>query len=91
MAIIKVAKAHTLGQEEALKRAQELVRDLGQKLKADVKWDGPRATLKGTGFSGKADVSADKVAVDVDLSFMLSPMKGKIESKIEQALQEKFA
>jgi putative polyhydroxyalkanoate system protein len=90
MATISVAKTHGLGQDEALRRAQELCRTLADRLKAEITWTSRGATFKGSGFTGTALVSGDKVTVDVDLGLMLRPLKNKITSRIEQQLDEKF-
>lgn len=91
MPVIKVERKHTLGQDEALKRAHALVGDLATRLNAEIEWDGGEAKFKGTGFKGAASVNADSIAVNLDLSMLLSPMKSKIESRLTTALEEKFA
>ncbi len=91
MATITVEKTHALGQDEAIKRAQEVTKDLAIKLNAEITWTPTGATFKGTGFTGTAKVTNDRVAVDVDLSLMLRPLKSTIMAKIEQKLSEKFA
>ena len=91
MSTISVGRAHNLGEQEALERAKQLVADFAGRLKADVTWNGTNASFKGTGFSGAAKVTPDRVAVDVDLGMLLRPMKGKIESRLEEALTSKFA
>lgn len=91
MATISVERQHGLGQEEALKRAQNLCRDLAAKLKAEITWTDTGATFKGSGFTGRAQVTGDKVVVDVDLGLLLRAMKGTIISRIEKRLDENFA
>ena len=91
MASIAVEHRHGLGQEEALKRAHDLIREFGSRLNADIRWDGPNATFKGTGFSGTAKVAADLIAVTVDLSLVLRPMRSKIESRLESSIKERFS
>ncbi len=91
MATIAVERPHKLGQEEALKRAQELLQSFGARLGADVEWNGPHATFKGSGFFGSALVAADKVQVSIDLSLLLRAMKGKIESRLTRAMEERFS
>ena len=91
MATISLVHNHTLSPEEALKRAQDLVKEVGNRLKAEISWNGPNATFKGSGFTGNAQLRPGAIALDVDLGLLLRPMKGKIESKLEQAIQERFA
>lgn len=90
MPVIKVERSHALGEEEATRRAKELIREFADRLKADVKWNGQDASFKGTGFTGSARVAADSIAVNVDLGMLLSPMKGKVETRLKAAIDEKF-
>lgn len=91
MATISVEHPHALGLDEATRRAQEVIREFGERLKAEIHWNGPHATFKGTGFSGTASVQATRVAVEVDLSLLLRPMKSKIESRLKKAIHERFS
>lgn len=91
MSTIRVERTHSLSVEEALQRARDLVNEFASKLKADVTWNGPQASFKGTGFSGSAKVTGSQVAVDVDLNLVLRAMRSKIETRLEKALSEKFA
>lgn len=91
MATISKVKEHDLGEEEAMKRASEIVQDIAERLKATVSWSGNRASFKGTGFSGSAVVTADRVAIDVDLGLMLRPLKGTIEEKLENTMNRRFS
>lgn len=44
------------------------------------------AVFKRTGASGSISCRPDKVVVDVDLSFVLAPMKGEVETRIKNEL-----
>lgn len=90
MATIRVEHKHALTRDEAIERARNVIREFSERLKAEVRWSGPDATFKGTGFSGTAKVDDGLVHVSVDLSLVLRPMKAKIESKLAKALEERF-
>jgi putative polyhydroxyalkanoate system protein len=90
MATINVSHNHTLGQDEAKRRIETLLSELGHKVKADINWSGPNASFKGTGFSGTAQVLDDKIHFELDLNMLLRPMKGKIEARVEKILSERF-
>lgn len=91
MATIQVKHQHALTQDEAIQRAKDVIREFGERLKAEIKWSGSNATFKGSGFSGSAIVREGHVSVDVDLSLVLRPMKSKIEDKLVTKLRERFA
>jgi putative polyhydroxyalkanoate system protein len=93
MATIDVRHAHALPKDEAKKRAEELAKSMQQKLDLDWRWDGdrivfeaPRGIAKGT--KGTVEVSATEVRVQIDLPFLMRPMKGTVESKVHEKLNQ---
>jgi putative polyhydroxyalkanoate system protein len=91
MSLIHVDYKHSLSQEEAIRRANQLVGEMGHRVKADIHWNGPIATFKGTGFSGRAKLTDHLIALDLELGFLLRPLRGKIEERIERHLQTRFS
>jgi len=91
MAVIKLRHDHTLDSETALRRARALVDEFADKLKAAVKWEGSDATFRGAGFSGSARVAPGRLEVNVDLSLVMRPLKGKIEERLREAVAKRFA
>ncbi len=92
MAKLNIEQAHALPLDEVKRRLEELANRLAAKYGIDAKWTSDReASLKRTGVSGKIQVGEDKVAVLLDLSFALLPMKGKIAERIERELKSALA
>lgn len=92
MAKLNIEQAHALPIDEVKRRLQELADRLSAKYGIDAKWTSDReATLKRTGVSGIIKVAEDKVAVLLDLSFALLPMKGKIQERIARELKSALA
>ncbi len=92
MAKLTIEQAHTLPVDEVRKRLEELANRLAAKYGIDAIWTSDReATLKRTGVSGKLQLLEDKVAVLLDLSFALLPMKSKIEERIARELKSALA
>jgi putative polyhydroxyalkanoate system protein len=88
MAKLTIEQAHTLSLDEVKKRLQALADRLSQKYGVDARWvTDCEAHVKRTGVSGKITCSESKVTVALDLSFMLSPIKEKIETRVRQELQ----
>ncbi len=56
----------------------------------EANWKGDTLHLHGSGVKGTVDVSASKVAVNIDLSLPVSLMKSKIEEKIKRGLETKL-
>lgn len=88
-----VKKAHSVPLADAKVRVKALVDDFVKEFATVVKsvtWapDGTSASTKGTGFEGAFRVDATTVNVDVDLSFVLTPIKGKVESTLRKRLDD---
>lgn len=50
-----------------------------------------QATMSGTGFTAIVHCLNEKVSVDLDLAFLLKPLKGQIEQTIRQKIDEVLA
>ena len=91
MATIEMEKKHTLGKEEARKKAEELADKMKEKLGIEWAWSGDRINFEAKsgaakGSKGHVNVSDSAIRVEVDLPFMLRPLKGMVESKIKEKL-----
>lgn len=88
MATINLQRQHTLGKQAARNSAEAIAQQLKNELQASYTWKGDHLEFSCPGASGCIRVSDSKVEVEVDLSFLLRPLKGKIEREIEQQLQK---
>jgi len=93
MATIDINRSHTLDREEAKRRAEALARGMEQKLGIRWSWDGDRIRFDAPsgaakGATGVVHVDQSKIRVEVDLPFLLRAVKGTVESKINQKLDE---
>ncbi len=93
MATIEISRSHTLPKDDARKKAEELAKSMETRLGLTWSWDGdrirfqaPSGAAKGT--KGDVHVTDNTVKVTVDLPFMLRVMKGTIENKIHEKLDQ---
>jgi putative polyhydroxyalkanoate system protein len=93
MATIDIRHPHTLAKDEAKKRAEELAKSMQQRLDLEWRWEGdrivfeaPRGTAKGT--KGTVEVTNSEVRVQIDLPLMLRMLKGTVESKVNEKLNQ---
>jgi putative polyhydroxyalkanoate system protein len=93
MSTIDITRKHSLPLDQAKKRAEDFAKSMETKLGLTWKWagdkivfDAPSGVAKGT--KGDVSVSTEAVRVTVDLPFMLRVMKGTIESKIHEKLDQ---
>jgi putative polyhydroxyalkanoate system protein len=93
MSTIDVRRSHALPRDEARKRAEELAKAMQAKFDLEWRWDGdrilfdaPRGAAKGT--KGSVDVGEKDVRVQIDLPFLLRMIKGTVESKVNEKLNQ---
>jgi len=85
---IKVSEPHNKTEQEL----KELINGLADSLLARYglkgSWkDNRNFQVKGTGIKGNFTANDNDVVVTLDLSLMLSPIKGKIQSKLQEKLK----
>jgi putative polyhydroxyalkanoate system protein len=86
MSDIKYVRSHALPIKQAKAVAQKTADD-------DLvsEWEGDVLHFHRSGVEGHMKVSADKIALDVKLGFLLRPFKHKFEQHIEHHLDELLA
>ena len=71
---------------------QALAERLSGKYGIEANWiSTTEANVKRTGVTGKITCTDSKVTVFLDLSFMLSPVKEKVESRVRRELDAAIA
>jgi putative polyhydroxyalkanoate system protein len=93
MAAIDVCKDHTLPKDEAKKRAEELAKSMQQKFDLQWHWEGDRIVFEAPtgaakGTSGTVDVTDKDVRVKIDLPFLMRLLKGTVEAKVHEKLNQ---
>jgi len=84
---LTIEHPHQLPVDEVKRRLEELAARLSAKYNVDAKWTSPtEATVKRTGVSGKITLGDSKVTVFLDLTFLLAPLKDKVETRVKQEL-----
>ena len=93
MATIDIRRAHTLDKDEAKRRAEALAKGMEDKLGIRWQWDGDRIRFDAPGgaakgATGTVSVEPTNIRVEVDLPFLLRAIKGTIEGKINQKIDD---
>ena len=93
MSTIDISRSHNLPIDAAKEKAEELAKSMQTKLGLTWAWSGdsikfeaPSGAAKGT--KGEVVVTAKLVRVAVDLPFLLRMLKGSIEDKINEKLNQ---
>ena len=89
---LNIEQAHSLPLDEVKKRLESLADRLAEKYGIQASWVSPtEAQVKRTGVTGKITCTNDRVAVFLDLSFVLSPLKDKVENRVRTELKNCLA
>jgi putative polyhydroxyalkanoate system protein len=91
MAVIKVRQSHALGLEGARLAVQQVAERLREELKADYRWESDCLVFECPGADGRITTDISAVEVTVNLSWLLSPMRGRIEQSIHGYLEKYLA
>lgn len=86
MATIDIKQNHSLGREAARQTAEQIAQKLQNELKASYRWQGDTLKFDCPGAHGGIFVDDNEVRVEVELSFLLRPMRGRIEREIKEYL-----
>lgn len=94
MATIEIRHPHRTNASDASLRTRKLLAAFAEEKREFVKsieWlDEERAVAHGRGFEGKFRITDSEIVVDIDLSFLTRPFKGKVESRLMQRLVAEF-
>ena len=89
---IDISQRIDVPREEARRRLDRFQGELQERFGLVPRWVSPtRAEVKRPGASGTLEIEPSRVDVHIDLSFALTPLRGRIESEIRGRLAELFA
>ena len=92
MATIDIRRTHQLSHADARAKAEALALAMQEKLGIVWSWDGEHVVRfdapsgKAKGAKGQVTLSSDAVRVEIDLPFLLRPLKGLVEGKVKTRL-----
>ncbi len=87
MAAIDITRNHTLGKDEAKKRANDMLEKMKDKVGIKGTWAGDTFNVTAP-VSGTFKVSDTNIRAELDLPFLMKAMKGTIEQKINESLDK---
>jgi putative polyhydroxyalkanoate system protein len=90
MPTISIKRRHALAHAEAKAAADKVARDLNKRFDLAYEWDRDDVAFERPGLSGNMHVGKNDVRLEVQLSLLLTPLKGPIEREIQKALDELF-
>jgi putative polyhydroxyalkanoate system protein len=91
VATIEVMRQHDMGLQGARQAVQAVALRLQDDLSAHHAWSGDTLKFQCPGAEGRIDVTGSSIRVTVDLSWLLKPVRGRIERSINDTLDEYLA
>jgi len=96
MATIDIRRSHTIGLDEAKKRAEGLAKDMEKDMGISWSWSGNSIKFEaksGTakGVNGTISLDDKSARVEIDLPFLMRAIKGTIETKVNDKLVKALA
>ena len=90
MSAIDIRHPHALPKAKARAAVEQVAVKLAERFDVEYDWDGDVLNFARSGVDGKIAIEPKQLHVTASLGFLLSALKGPIESEIRRVLQEKF-
>ena len=90
MALIAIAKKHSLSHQKAKAAAGKVAQDLNARFDLEYSWRGDHIEFKRPGLTGALHVGKEAVRLDCELGFMLSLLKPAIEAEVHKQFTKYF-
>lgn len=87
MASIKMQRRLNMSHEEALVKVEEAADKLAEKYGLAINWLDGQASIRGPGVDGSIKVADSVMDLNLELGFLASPFKSKIEAAIDEYFQ----
>jgi putative polyhydroxyalkanoate system protein len=88
---MKIRRSHSLGLEEARKRADRIAADLEEQFSLRTDWRGDALHVQGNGVHGQLQVDERHVEIHITLGLALKLMEAPIRSFIEKTIDDELA
>lgn len=90
MSSIDIRHAHSLPADGARQAIEDVAAKLSERFGLQSNWLGDVLNFSGSGVDGAIALLPGQVHVTAKLGFLLSAMKGMVESEIKRVLKEKL-
>jgi putative polyhydroxyalkanoate system protein len=88
MATISITRKHKLPHQKAKAVAEKIAKDLHKRFDLAWEWSGDHVDFTRPGVSGHMLVGKDRIALDVSLGWLLTPLKPTFEKEIHAQLDK---
>lgn len=91
MSRIEIQHVHSKTPAQSRRALEEVAGKLSGRFGVSHHWDGNTLAFNGPGVDGRIAMQPGVLHVTAELGFLMSAMKGPIESEIRRVLSERFA
>ncbi len=91
MPSIKISRPHALATRDAKLALNQLAEKFSSQFGLHTRWQGNTLHFERAGVNGTIELASKQVNIDAQLSFLMTPIKGRIESEIHRYLDDHFA
>ncbi len=88
---ISIKRSHALGAEKAREQIELLAGKIAERLGGAWRWQGEQAVCEARGAKACVAYDAQSISIEVDLPFVMRPMRKVLEAKIEDYFARYFA
>jgi putative polyhydroxyalkanoate system protein len=82
MPTINITRKHALSHKKAKAVAEKIAKDLHRRFGLHYAWNGDHIEFSRTGVQGSMSVGKDRITLDAQLGWLLTPLKPSIEQAI---------
>lgn len=90
MSTIDIRHAHSLSDDAARDAISGVAKKLEERFEVSTRWEDQTLHFTRAGVEGGIELLPGAVRVKAELGFLLSAMKGMVESEIQRVLTEKL-
>lgn len=88
MPTISITRKHALPHRQAKAAAEKIAKELRKRFGLDYVWNGDDIEFTRPGVNGTMSVGKDRIALEANLGWLLTPLKPKIEDEIVAQLDK---
>jgi putative polyhydroxyalkanoate system protein len=90
MSEISIRRTHGMSLKRARSAAEQIAAELSDEFSIDYEWDGNTLHFHRSGVTGTMIVDKKTIEILAKLSFLLRPLKSRIEREIHRFCDENF-
>ncbi len=91
MPSIDITQPHDKSKKDARAAVDRVAEKIGERFQVSCGWEGDVLQFNRSGVHGEITLGKNDVRIVVNLGFLLSALKGPIESEIHRVLEREFA